>query len=553
MVDAPDRPAPRFPQGQVQRVTREVGEALDRWGVGPATTLVTSGARGADIIAAEQCLRRGARAILCLALPPDQFERESVAVPGTDWSARYRALLENQSVEVKVLQEQFPREAVHGDGVFARTNEWIIDLATSLGGGRPHALIVWNGREGDGPGGTRDFVRRLGHTKPTDDLEVIDPTPRTYEARQTADGPKKLLALDGGGIRGVLTLRVLGTIQGHLRAYYRNDAYVLSDYFDYIGGTSTGAVIASGLALGMAVEELQQRYRELGRTVFRKRWLGGRFWSLYPDRPLTEALEGILGSNRTLGDPDLRSLLLLVLYRTDTDSPWPLSNNTGAKYNRAKRFVTDPPDRNLDLPLTTLVRGSTAAPIYFAPQQVVVGDRPVVFQDGGVTPFNDPALLLFLMATLSEYGLGWPTGEENLLVVSVGTGRAAAVHPDLVARSVNLLFNATNLPTVFMNGAAVSQDLICRALGRCRYGDPIDREVGDRTNEVAVGGTNLFTYLRYDVDLSDGFLRDRGITDQKAMKRIRKLDSVGSIPKLEEFGADVGAAVDFPAHFQGFL
>src|SRR5207248_1773010 len=117
----------------------------------------------------------------------------------------------------------------------------------------------------------------------------------------------------------------------------------------------------------------------------------------------------------------------------------------------------------------------------------------------------------------------------------------------------NLLFNATNLPTVFMNGAAVSQDLVCRSLGRCRFGAVIDSEFGARIGQAAVAGSNLFTYLRYDVDLSDKFLDNHGIAKMKDKKRMRKLDSVDSMPRLEEFGTELGRAIDFPAHFHGFL
>ena len=76
MVDAPDRKEPRFRADQVGRVTDEVRRAFERWGVGPGTTVVCGGARGADIIAAEQGLARGAHVRLCLALPPDEFEDE---------------------------------------------------------------------------------------------------------------------------------------------------------------------------------------------------------------------------------------------------------------------------------------------------------------------------------------------------------------------------------------------------------------------------------------------------------------------------------------------
>ena len=86
--------------------------------------------------------------------------------------------------------------------------------------------------------------------------------------------------------------------------------------------------------------------------------------ALYRAEPLTEKLDEVFGKVRTLGDPDLLTLLLVVLHNTKTDSAWPLSNCTQAKYNRADRYLLDEPDRNLDLSLIELLRGSTAAPVY---------------------------------------------------------------------------------------------------------------------------------------------------------------------------------------------
>ncbi len=64
MVDLPDRPEPRFPADQVPRVTAEVRAALADWQVGPDSTIVCGGARGADLIVAEEAQARGARILL---------------------------------------------------------------------------------------------------------------------------------------------------------------------------------------------------------------------------------------------------------------------------------------------------------------------------------------------------------------------------------------------------------------------------------------------------------------------------------------------------------
>jgi hypothetical protein len=167
MVDKPDRPQPRFPPEQVPRVAEKVSEQLKRWDVGPGTTLVTGGARGADIIAAEVALARGAALRLVLAREPDDFVSSSVALPATDWEERFRALLGHSDVEVVGGSD---------DDVYALTNQRIIDRAREIDE-RPHALIVWNGAKGDAPGGTSDFVARMGRVSGDERVVVIDPTP----------------------------------------------------------------------------------------------------------------------------------------------------------------------------------------------------------------------------------------------------------------------------------------------------------------------------------------------------------------------------------------
>src|SRR4051812_4964515 len=165
MVDTPDRPRPRFPPSEVPRVAAEVAAALDGWAVGPSTTLVTGGARGADILAAEAALARGASVRLVLALPPGGVVAGSVALPGSDWTRRFRGLLRDADVEVV--------DGPDAD-VFTLANERILAIARGLDE-HPYAIVVWDGERGDGPGGTEDFVRRLGAAG--DRLVVIDPAP----------------------------------------------------------------------------------------------------------------------------------------------------------------------------------------------------------------------------------------------------------------------------------------------------------------------------------------------------------------------------------------
>ena len=87
--------------------------------------------------------------------------------------------------------------------------------------------------------------------------------------RYRVEKPRKLLALDGGGIRGVMTLEVLIKIERMLaEATGKGEDFRLCDFFDYIGGTSTGAIIAAGLARGMSAQELLEFYKGAGPAMF---------------------------------------------------------------------------------------------------------------------------------------------------------------------------------------------------------------------------------------------------------------------------------------------
>jgi len=93
-----------------------------------------------------------------------------------------------------------------------------------------------------------------------------------WKSRET----KRILALDGGGIRGALTLGFLEKMEAELRSQHANENLLLSDYFDLIGGTSTGSIIAGCLAIGMDVAEVKKKYLGIGAKIFskkRKRWL----------------------------------------------------------------------------------------------------------------------------------------------------------------------------------------------------------------------------------------------------------------------------------------
>lgn len=368
-------------------------------------------------------------------------------------------------------------------------------------------------------------------------------------------GPRKLLALDGGGIRGTITLEILAELEQKLeQGLGAGPKFVLADYFDYVAGTSTGAIIATCLSLGMRVADIRSFYLASGPAMFDKASLFKRYLhNKYKDGQLAQKLQEVIRERSgepeaTLGTKALRTYLLLILRNASTDSAWPLSNNPAAKFNNSSQAYC-----NLRVPLWQLVRASTAAPTYFPPEVVAVGDEEFVFVDGGVTMYNNPAFQLFLMATLKPYKLEWPTGENNMLLVSIGTGAAANANAQLSPDQMNLLYNASSIPSALMYAASNEQDMLCRVFGRCLHGGEIDQEVMDLKGDIGPGSLQAkhFTYLRYNADLSRAGLDELGLSHIEP-STVQQMDSVQYIKQLQEVGQAVAKEVDL-AHYAAFL
>lgn len=384
--------------------------------------------------------------------------------------------------------------------------------------------------------------------------------------------PRKILAVDGGGIRGVLSLEILKKIEQDLASKTgAGKNFRLSDYFDFIGGTSTGAIIAAGLSLGWTCDKLLGFYKDHGKKIFDKAFLLTRLKNLYKSEPLAKLLQNEFGENTDLSPEHLKCLLLVVTQNVTTDSPWPISSNPDAKYNDTSR-----PDCNLRIPLWQLVRASTAAPVYFPPE-VVQWDKndpnkTFVFVDGGMTPYNNPAFLMYRMATFPSYNLNWGRGEKNLLVVSIGTGAAADAGPTPESAHRNLVSNLAGIPGGLMYAAQNDQDVNCRVTGRCTFGAMIDREFWDgipryakpdgvsdeewnRPENMIPLSDDLgrdFTYVRYNAELSRSGLDELELRDINH-EEVQKLDAVDRIDELSRIGKAIAERDVSLDHFGSFV
>jgi hypothetical protein len=164
---------------------------------------------------------------------------------------------------------------------------------------------------------------------------------------------------------------------------------------------------------------------------------------------------------------------------------------------------------------------------------------------------------MFLMATLDGYWpkaphKRWKTGVADMLIASVGTGTTPNVRAGLDPRAMHLLYNARTIPSVLMFAAQNEQDQLCRVFGKCLAGELLDREIGDLLDNAGPlePAEKLFTYLRYDAELTREGLDKLGFPDIKP-ETVQKLDSVKGIPDLWKVGTKVGEKVK-PEHFAAF-
>jgi predicted acylesterase/phospholipase RssA len=390
-------------------------------------------------------------------------------------------------------------------------------------------------------------------------------------------GPKRILALDGGGVRGALTVAFLERMEALLSEHYGRDVR-LGDHFDLIGGTSTGAVIAGALALGYSTAQVKDFYLQLAPFAFkRQRWSIPVLQAKFDARGLRKQIEEVVG-NRTLSSADLITGFCVITKRMDTGSPWIISNNPRAPYwEDGKDYIG-----NKSYPLVNLVRASTAAPHFFDPEllpistnQTLLPDdiakpltvpllarlfqatmrkiglsKPVkidpniygLFVDGGVTPHNNPALALLNMATLSPFKIRWPTGPNNLTVISVGTG---TYRPRLSYDSLGFARFTKLALLALMSLITDTENLVLAMMqwmGECPAPWQINSEVGTLAGDAPPGG-KLFRFLRYDVRLEKEWLArelDYDVDDD-LIERLRGMDDPSLVHQLHEIGARAAA------------
>lgn len=205
---------------------------------------------------------------------------------------------------------------------------------------------------------------------------------------------RRILSIDGGGIRGVFPASFLATVEDSIGGR-------VADYFDLIVGTSTGGIIALGLGLGLSAKDILSFYEEHGKSIFAGNWVVRFFrqlgFSKYSREPLRQALESVFGDRR-LGHSNKRLVIPSLNLDSGEVHVWKTSHHPRL-------------ERDLKEPVINVAMSTAAAPTYFPTHRSASG---VPLVDGGMWANNPLAV-----AVVEAIGvLGWPANQ--LRVLSLG-------------------------------------------------------------------------------------------------------------------------------------
>jgi len=462
---------------------------------------------------------------------------------------------------------------------------------------------------------------------------LLQPDATSRDRHLFGPGPKRLLAFDGGGVRGAISVAFLERIEALFAAHQRklltgyieareraggadetlaaarrklNAPFRLADWFDLVGGTSTGALIAGAVALGYSTKDIKDFYVERAQYIFQR-----PFWRIpglqakFDARALQQEIDTIV-KDRTLDSSDLLTGLSVVAKRMDTGSPWILTNNPRSPYweTKAPNPAQNDPGYlgNRSYRLGTLVRASTAAPHFFDPEIVQIlaeeerkagaaspeedrgwldrlnnrlgrfprltmlltrirawqiaerkGPNPDthgLFVDGGVTPFNNPSFALLMQVVLKPYGICWPLGPDKLTFVSIGTGgyRTKVSFKELGwSRNVKLALHSLLSMMGDTQTLALTQ---MQWLGECPAPWRINSEIGDLADERPPG-QRWFRFMRYDVGLERPWIRDNLGKDltEETVASYRDMDKASIIMPIYELAVEAAERQVKAEHF----
>lgn len=295
----------------------------------------------------------------------------------------------------------------------------------------------------------------------------------------------KILSLDGGGIRGVLSARLLKEVEATIRD---KKGQKLHEYFDLVAGTSTGSILTAGIACQMNAQEMIDIYLKYGKDIFLESIRHQRKWRivsqalgsdvLYPHERGEQGLAKILQQqliHRTLGrTPKISEIvhpnILIPAYDVySRNTTWFCNNHPAPSegfygsggelgfYGRGAEVWYD------NIELWKICTASASAPTFFPPYELPYnGDQGLPHIDGGVS-CNNPSLVAIAHALLTQKENGLKL--SDIAVLSIGTGNTNRPYQYEEIKEWGAIDWIKNLPNIFMNPAATnSEDICCQIL-----------------------------------------------------------------------------------------
>lgn len=300
---------------------------------------------------------------------------------------------------------------------------------------------------------------------------------------------RRILSIDGGGVRGLLSARVLSHVESRLRERGALHPLGLAHHFDLLAGTSSGAILAMGLASGRSAAQIEAAFQSDAPRIFASAWwsrclrpLFAAYGASYAPHGLAQVLRewlgdtplGQLGSDRV---PDAG---------TCTGRARPLLMATAYDMRQVTtRFFKSWKPGHSGLLAREVAMGSAAAPSYFPPQllqvpQIEDADPPpaATLMDGALFA-NNPA-----MSAWAEARQLWP--QDEICILSVGSGE----HQDTCDASAPGLWNRAALVRCAFNAMLDGQS------------DAVDYQLKRLyAQQAPAPGPQLRGYLRLQIDL----------------------------------------------------
>jgi tetratricopeptide (TPR) repeat protein len=162
MIDAPERPTPRFPADKEHLAKQKIAESLEALGASGEDLALCQAAAGGDQLFLEGCQKRGVRCQVLLPLPEPEFIERSIlpSVEGATWRERYFKLKQGLEDPIRVMPNELGPLPL-GVDPFERCNLWLLYTTLAWGVEKTRFVCLWNGGGGDGPGGTEHMYNEV--------------------------------------------------------------------------------------------------------------------------------------------------------------------------------------------------------------------------------------------------------------------------------------------------------------------------------------------------------------------------------------------------------